>query len=76
MISPIKLRARQEAMFQKHHPKPRPYDQYRRDRDEDSWLRLDKMFELGATDELIAEAFRLRVQAVRFLRDVRHRKGQ
>jgi hypothetical protein len=74
MISPSKLRALQEAMRARRGV--RPYDYYRRDRDEDSWLRLDRMFDLGASDELIAQAFSLRVQAVRFLRDVRHRKPQ
>jgi hypothetical protein len=63
-----RLIARQEAM-KKTNP-VRPWTYRKLEDDADSRLRLEKMFEAGRDDELIANAFSMRVQAVKFLREV------
>jgi hypothetical protein len=70
MISLSKLRIRQAAMKARHHSKPRPYDHARREQRDESNVRMSTMFRLKMSDEAIATAFSISVQAARFLRDV------
>jgi hypothetical protein len=71
MLNNRRLREKQKAMRARPH-KPRPYDYKNEDDAEQSILRLRKMFEVGMTDEHIANALSLGVPFVQVLRNKQH----
>jgi len=68
MLKTSKLRRRQEEMRKRQPGKP--YRYYREDQEEQSRLRLHKMFGAGLSDARIAEVTGMSEEAVRLIRTV------
>jgi len=72
MLKISRLRRRQEEMRKRQPGKP--YRFYREDQEEQSRLRLHKMFGAGLSDARIAEVTGMREEAVRLIRTVTQRQ--
>lgn len=70
MRNRTKLRARQDAMFKRHHAKPRPYDHAKKRADRRQIKRVMLMFDRGASIEEIAAVTGLTKIGVAIYRDV------